>query len=173
MTDASLVAELETLFNATKSEIKSKTEKILNENKQFEREISKQATVGMESQIDELIAKAPVVGNLKTVFQQFDSKNMDDLKKIGDMVRERLKMGVGVLASVVEGRVNLVVVVPDETIRAYGIGAGDWIKQLGAILGGGGGGRPHLATAGGKSPEKIPDVFEKVRNLITQKLQTL
>jgi len=44
---------------------------------------------------------------------------------------------------------------------------------LGAILGGGGGGRPHLATAGGKFPGKIPEVFEKVRNLILQKLQTL
>ncbi|MFA4838475.1 MAG: alanine--tRNA ligase [Candidatus Neomarinimicrobiota bacterium] len=173
MTDANLITELESLFNATRSELKSKAEKILSENKLFEREISKQATVGMESQIDELIAKAPVVGNLKTVFQQFDSKNMDDLKKIGDIVREKLKMGVGVLASVVEGRVNLVVVVPDETIRAYGIGAGDWIKQLGAILGGGGGGRPHLATAGGKFPEKIPEVFEKVKNLVLQKLQTL
>ena len=126
----------------------------------------------MEFQLKERIDNSPSVGELKIFTQQVDSKNIDELKRMGDIVRSNLKEGVGVLATVSENEPLIVVVVADSTIKKYGINADDLVKTLGKMLGGGGGGRSHMATAGGKYLEKIPEVFDKIHQLIKDKIQS-
>ena len=140
--------------------------------KTLNKELEKQSKIGLEFQIKEEINNSPSVGELKIFTQQFDSKSIDELKRIGDIVRSNLNEGVGVLATVNENKPLITVVVADSTIRKYGIKAGDLVKTLGKILGGGGGGRPHMATAGGKYPEKIPEVFKKIFHLVKEALDS-
>ena len=95
---------------------------------------------------------------------------MDELKEIGDALRNKLKNGIGLFAAVIGGKVNLVCSVSDNLIKEKNLNAGKLISEVAKELGGGGGGRAQLATAGGKDIEKIDVVLktfaEKIKNQI-------
>ena len=78
-----------------------------------------------------------------------DVENMDQLKALGDKVREKMKSGIAVFGTVVKDTPQVLCVVTDDLVKE-GIKAGNIVKVLGKALGGGGGGKPHMATAGGK-----------------------
>lgn len=90
---------------------------------------------------------------------------MDELKSMGDELRSKIKSGVGLLISHIEDKVSIVVVVSDDLIKDKKLSAGKIVGEVAKIVGGGGGGRPHLATAGGKDVAKIDEAlaaFEKM-----------
>jgi len=70
-----------------------------------------------------------------------------------------------------EGKVYLMVAVTEDLIKDKGLKAGALVGQLGRLVGGGGGGQPNLATAGGRQPEKLSDALEKVNELIEEFIQ--
>ncbi len=168
-----IVSNLEKIANVSRDKLEDKVERLLKDIKTLNKELEKQSKIGLEFQIKERISNSPSIGKLKIFTQQFNSKNIDELKRIGDIVRSNLKEGIGALATVNENKPLITVVVADSTIKRYGIKADDLVKTLGKILGGGGGGRPHMATAGGKYPEKIPEVFEKIYQLIKDKIKSV
>jgi len=165
-----LLKNISNLLNVEPEKIEIRIAKILDELKELEKEISRQRGSLMANSIVGLIEKAPQVRDIVIVTQQVEVKNIDELKKIGDILRAALKIGVGILAAIIADRPNLVVVVSDETIKKYSLSASDLVREFGKILGGGGGGRPHLATAGGKFSERIPDVFNQAQQIIESKL---
>jgi alanyl-tRNA synthetase len=69
-----------------------------------------------------------------------------------------------------DGKVTLIAMVSDELVRSQGFKAGDWVKVAAGVVGGGGGGRPTLAQAGGKQPEKLDDALAEAQRWATQKL---
>jgi len=93
---------------------------------------------------------------------------VNDLKQAGDIIREKLYKGIGIFTSVFNDKPVIVVAVSDSLIKEEGIKAGDIIKKLAKIIGGGGGGRPHMATAGGKNSQKIPEMFEESDKIIEE-----
>lgn len=105
--------------------------------------------------IDVLITNAPSVNGFKVVSTKVEATTMDELKSLGDALRAKLGSGVGILASIIEEKVALVCVVTDDLIRQHNLQAGKIVAALAKELGGGGGGKPHLATAGGKNVAKL------------------
>ncbi len=94
--------------------------------------------------------------------------DMNGLRELGDQLKEKLGEGVVVLASDKDGKVNLVAMATDVAMKK-GAHAGNLIKGIAALVGGGGGGRPNMAQAGGRNPEGIPAaVAEAARVLETQ-----
>jgi alanyl-tRNA synthetase len=91
---------------------------------------------------------------------------MDELKSFGDELRNKMGSGVGVLISQVEDKVGIVAVVSDDLIKEKKLSAGKIVGELAKLVGGGGGGRPHLATAGGKEISGIPSAISKVEKVI-------
>ena len=91
---------------------------------------------------------------------------MDELKSMGDELLNKMKSGVGVLISELDGKVGIVAVVSDDLIKDKKILAGNIVKETAKIVGGSGGGRPHLATAGGKDISKIEEALNSVAKLI-------
>jgi alanyl-tRNA synthetase len=96
-----------------------------------------------------------------------DVENMDQLKVIGDKVREKMKSGIAVFLSVVNDMPQVLCVVSDDLVKE-GVKAGNLVKLLGRILGGGGGGKPHMATAGGKDPEKLNDILMNIESILQE-----
>jgi len=84
---------------------------------------------------------------------------MENLREAADKLKKKIANGIGCLASVKDGKVSLVIFVTPSLTNKFK--ANEIIKDLGKILGGGGGGRPDLAQAGGKDLSKIEDVFKK------------
>jgi alanyl-tRNA synthetase len=84
--------------------------------------------------------------------RDFDDRGA--LMQLADALRDKLGSGVAALGGEVEGKVNFLCVVTDDLI-ARGVRAGDLVKEIAAVAGGSGGGKPHLAQAGGKDASKI------------------
>ena len=93
------------------------------------------------------------VKGVKLLAAKVEGVDMNGLRDLGDQLKEKLGEGVVVLAAVNGGKVNLLAMATDAAQKA-GAHAGNLIKGVAAIVGGGGGGRPNMAQAGGKNPEK-------------------
>ena len=127
----------------------------------------------MASQLDRFIADAQTIDGVRLVTGRVDGADMDDLQALGQTLRDRLGEGaVGVLGSVPpeDEKVYVVATVADDLIQQRGLKAGDLVGQLGRMLGGGGGGRPTLASAGGRQPEKLDDALGAVASVLSDQL---
>ena len=91
---------------------------------------------------------------------------MDDLRTIGDTVREQLGSGVGVIGAALGGKANLLTVVTDDLIEAGTLDASRVIGELAPLIGGRGGGKRHMAQAGGKDVEKIDTALERAPEIV-------
>jgi alanyl-tRNA synthetase len=138
---------------------------ILDEKKKLEKELADLKLKEKLSGLDAIILSPSEVNGIKIFKGKVSASNMDELKSMGDELREKMKSGVGVLISQIEDKVGIVAVVSDDLIKEKKILAGNIVKEVAKIVGGSGGGRPHLATAGGKDVEKIDDALNSLEKL--------
>jgi alanyl-tRNA synthetase len=134
--------------------------------KEFTKQLAKEKVKEAGSKLDEMMAKAVTVNGLKLVSGEFSVSKPDDLKDIADKLRKKLSRGVGVLYSIAEGKISIVAVVSDNLIKEQGLNAGKLAGDFARILGGGGGGKAHLATAGGKDVAKISEALGRLPGII-------
>ncbi|HTS00112.1 MAG TPA: alanine--tRNA ligase [Bacteroidota bacterium] len=113
-----------------------------------------------------LIAAGKRVNGLLVVAGEVAAQSVDELKGLGDTLRAQLGSGVGVLGTVIGGRPALVCVVTDDLVAARRADAGKIVGAVAAKLGGRGGGRAHLATAGGKDAALLPGALGSVGEII-------
>lgn len=106
------------------------------------------------------------VGHVPILAARVEAQSMDDLRQMVDELKEKHDSAVIVLGAAADGKVNLVCAVTPDLVK-QGLHAGRLIKQLAAICGGGGGGRPDMAQAGGKNPERLDEALRAVDSLLT------
>ena len=109
------------------------------------------------------------VKEVKLLATSVQGVDMNGLRELGDQLKDKLGEGVVVLASEVDGKVNLMAMATDAAL-AKGAHAGNLIKGIAALVGGGGGGRPNMAQAGGKNPAGIKDAIAKVAEVLESQL---
>jgi len=143
---------------------------LIDENKRLRKEISKISTIDLKDELDSLIKDAVAIHDVTVFYHQYQSQTMDDLKNIGDLFREKLELGVALLISVTDEKLLVVVAATDAVIKNFPIQAGMIVKQLASVLGGGGGGRPHMATAGGKNIDNIPNIIKTFKEIVEKEL---
>jgi alanyl-tRNA synthetase len=158
-----IVTSLGQTLNSRPEELPAKIAGLQEETRRLARELQQakmNAAIGGGSQQDE----AEDVGGVKLVAREVTGLDKDGLRALVDRHRSRIKSGVVVLASPVDGKVSIVVgVTPDLTKK---VPAGQVVKQLAPIVGGGGGGRPDFAEAGGKDPSKIREMLASARAIV-------
>ena len=99
-----------------------------------------------------------------------DDVDMNGLRDLGDQLKDKLGEGVIVLASAKEGKVNLVAMATD-TALSKGAHAGNLIKGIASLVGGGGGGRPNMAQAGGKNPDGIEAAIQETAKVLEAQIK--
>jgi alanyl-tRNA synthetase len=156
--------EIGNLVRGSADDAIDKVKKLLERQKELEREIEKLRGQFEKDQIPELLAKQSSVNGTKFLISQVDGVDAKQLRDIADQLKEKIGSGVVVLASAGETNVNLVASVSRELTQRYH--AGNIIKELAGIVGGGGGGRPEFAQAGGKEPAKIAAALKRAEELI-------
>ncbi len=109
-----------------------------------------------------LLAGAPSLGGGKLVIGEIAGATDDGLRSAFDSIRAKSPSYAVMLAAATDGKVTFVAAVSDDLI-AQGLKAGDWIRETAKVAGGGGGGRPNMAQAGGKDPTKIGEALDKAR----------
>ncbi len=146
------------------SELEEKYEKLLEEKKSLEKEFTRLKLKENLQEIDKIIARKKSLNGIYLASGIVKVDNLDQLKELADVLRTKFD-GVGLLASVIDDKVLFVCVVSDNLIKERKLSAGKIVGDVAKVVGGGGGGRPHLATAGGKEISKIQEAlnhFEKV-----------
>ena len=133
-----------------------------SENEKLKNQMAKDAVGNVMDQVVE-------INGVKLLAVALKDTGMNELRNLGDQFKEKLGNGVVVIASAADGKVNLMATATDEAIKA-GAHAGNLIKGIAALVGGGGGGRPNMAQAGGKNPDGIQAALKKVAEVLKDQL---
>jgi len=161
---------LSSVLNSRPGELGARLAALQDENKRLARELQQakmKAALGPQGSASAEDDVTEVAG-VKLVARQVSGLDKDGLRALVDQHRDKIKSGVVVLASPSDGKVSIVVgVTPDLTKKAP---AGQIVKQLAPIVGGGGGGRPDFAEAGGKDPSKIGELLAASKGVIEKML---
>jgi len=143
-----------------------KIEELLDAKKKLEKEIAELRMKDNFGQLDHILSLSSEEKKVKIFKGKVHADSMDELKSFGDEMRNKIKGGVGVLIAQIDDKVGIVAVVSDDLIKYKKLSAGKIVGELAKLVGGGGGGRPHLATAGGKDVGQIVTALAKVEKIV-------
>lgn len=138
-------------------------EKLLDDKKKLEKEIAAFKLQMKKQQLAKVIAQGESFEGINLYCSKIEAESNDELKQLGDDLRDHMKSGVGLLLSVFDGKVGLVCVVTDDLIKGKNLSAGKIVGDVARIVGGGGGGRPQSATAGGKDITKVDEAIREFK----------
>jgi|Deesub1362B_J571_1020462.scaffolds.fasta_scaffold06002_2 alanyl-tRNA synthetase len=165
------LARIRELISATDEELLPKLEGLLEERKQLMRELDTLKLRISQYELKPLLESSLSVNGVRVFSSRVEADSVDVIKKLGDYVRANLRSGVGVLGSVIDGKPFLLCVVTDDLIKTRNLRAGDIIKQLARVIQGGGGGRPHMAQAGGKDASKLDEALGQAKEVVQQMIR--
>ena len=154
-TPGALTAKIEAMLEEIKA--------LHSENEKLKSKLAKEAMGNVMDQVQE-------VKGVKVLAVRADGVDMNGLRNLGDQLKEKLGEGVIVIASVLDGKVNLMATATDGAQKA-GAHAGNLIKAIAGLVGGGGGGRPNMAQAGGKNPAGVDEALAKVAETVESQVR--
>ncbi|MGI9253046.1 MAG: DHHA1 domain-containing protein, partial [Thermomicrobiales bacterium] len=135
----------------------------------LEREIERLRGEIAGARAGDLLDRVVNVGGLSILAARVDADGKDALRQLGDRLRDRIGSGVVLLGAVIDGRPSLLALATPDAV-ARGVKAGDIVREAAAMVDGKGGGRPDLAEAGGKDPEKLDDAIAAVIAIVERSL---
>lgn len=145
----------------------ARVEALIEEKKELEKELSEARRSTAAGSLDLILDSAQQVGGGRLVSGRVVVEDVDALKALGDELRNRLgRAGIGVLGSEIAGKATLLCVVTDDLVGRYN--AGRIVGELARIVGGGGGGKSHLATAGGRDVSKLDEALGRSAQIVDQ-----
>ena len=165
------LAEAAKAAKSTPEQLKEKIEHMLAEIKALQSEVESLKSKAAKDALGDVMDQVKEVNGVKLLATAVEDVDMNGLRELGDQLKEKLGQGVIVIASSANGKVNLVAMATEEAM-AKGAHAGNLIKGIAALVGGGGGGRPNMAQAGGKNPAGIPDAIAKVEEVLKEQITT-
>ena len=145
------------------AQMQAQIKELQSENETLKNKLAQESLGDVTNQVQE-------VNGIRLLAVSVPDTSGNELRNLGDQLKEKIGEGVVLLASAKDGKVSLVAMVTEEAQKA-GAHAGNLIREAAKIVGGGGGGRPNMAQAGGKNAEKIPELIEKVPELLAQQIQ--
>ena len=147
-----------------------RAEALQNELREAKRELAKQNLQSVAGQVNELIENAEQVDGVRIITHIAQGATRETLRDFADQLRSKRGPAAILLGCEIEGKVALLAAVSKELIKR-GITANDCIKACAKSVGGGGGGRPDLAEAGGKNPAGLPDAMKAAQDYYREKLK--
>ncbi len=121
-------------------------------------------------EFEEQLSKAHPVEGIPVLTVILPAADMDSLREMADKFRQKFTSGVALLASIQDDKPILIATITDDLVKR-GLHAGNLVKRVAQVVGGGGGGRPTLAQAGGKDPSKLAEALDQVSAYIRENLQ--
>jgi alanyl-tRNA synthetase len=160
----SALKEAADLLKSSPLDVPKRLAKLLDEQKQLERQLAELEGTLARSRADDLIATARQINGVAVIAARVDGLDAEGLRAVVDRLRDRLGSGVVCVGSAVDGKVSLVAAVTKDLTRRFQ--AGKIVQEVAKVVGGGGGGRPDLAQAGGKDPAKLDEALALVYDLV-------
>ena len=136
----------------------------------IEKELAKARREAAKRDIEVLLSDVATVSGVSVLAARVNALDSEMLREMSDWLRARLGSGVVALGAVLGDKPNLLVAVTDDLVKR-GLDAGKIVRQAAAHIGGGGGGRPTLAQAGGKDASRLGDALEAVKTIVAETVQ--
>jgi alanyl-tRNA synthetase len=155
-----VLREIGEILRIAPAEAPSRLRKLLDEQRILEKQIQALEGKLARSKADDLLAGAREVNGVAVVAGRIDGLDAEALREVVDTIRDRLGSGVVCVGSAVDGKVSLVAAVTKDLTKR--VQAGRLVQEIAKVVGGGGGGRPDLAQAGGKDPAKLDQALALV-----------
>ena len=165
-----LLAELGRTLKTPEKDLISRVEQLGAQNKELEKEIAQLHAAASKNQVDGLLDNVKEVNGVKLLACEVEAADMNSLRDMSDMFRDKLGSGVVVLGAKSESGVNLIVAATKDLTK-QGIHAGNIIKEIAKVTGGGGGGRPDMAQAGGKDYTRLAEALAMAETLVAGQLK--
>jgi len=159
-----LLRETAGFLRAPVAELPTRVEKLVEEKRQLERELERLRAESRGATSGDLAGEARDVGGVKVLAVRVDDANPKELRSLVDDLRNRLGSGIVLVAAPAGGRVPIALGITRDLVGRFK--AGDLIREVAAVLGGKGGGRPDFAQAGGADPAKLDDAFARLHELV-------
>lgn len=157
------------VLKATPDNLAEKIAHLTAENKALHSEVESLKSKLAQDAMGDVMNQVQEIKGVKLLAAEVDGVDMNGLRDLGDQLKEKLGDGVVVLASGNDGKVSLMVTATDAAMK-QGAHAGNLIKAIAGLVGGGGGGRPNMAQAGGKNPAGIQEALKKAAEVLEGQL---
>ena len=158
------------LVKANASDLVEHIKKLQDELKALRSENESLKSKEAQAALGDVTDQVKEVAGVKLLATSVKGVDMNGLRDLGDQMKTKLGEGVVVLISETDGKVNLITMATDEAL-AKGAHAGNLIKAIAPIVGGGGGGRPNMAQAGGKNPAGINDALAEAEKVLANQIK--
>ena len=157
------------LLKTTPDKLEERISHVLGENKELHSEVESLKSRLAKESMGDVTDQVKEIKGIKFLAAKVPDADMNGLRDLGDQLKEKLGECVIVLASCAEGKVSLMAMATEEAVRS-GAHAGNLIKAIASCVGGGGGGRPNMAQAGGKNPAGIEEALAKAEQELENQL---
>ena len=170
--EADTLGEIGALLKVSPAQILPRIQTILDEVKALKKQAQSRKADGGGGKVppDQLLADAPTVGDVKVVVAEVPGMTTDELKQLVDVLRRKAdgaRLAALLIGHLEDGKVTIVAgLTPD--LVAKKISSGQWVKEVAPVVDGGGGGKPDMATAGGKDASKVAEAMQKAREVIAR-----
>ncbi len=154
-------------LNAPVAEVENRLDALLTEHRALQKKLEKLQRQSARAQFESLLAQMETVNGVPLLTAQVDVADVDALREMTDWFRDKVGSGTAVLATILNDKPLIIATVTDDLIKR-GLKAGDLVREVAKIVGGGGGGRPNLAQAGGKDASKLPEALTAVPQLVAE-----
>ena len=156
-------------FQTPVADLESRVESFIQENEDLKKQLEGFQKTSLRGEAEELLGKVQDIDGVKVVAGQTSAGSADGMREMGDFLKDKLGSVVVALAAVVDGSPILITMVTPDLVER-GLHAGNIARDTAKVMGGGGGGRPEMAQAGGKQPEKVNEALQGVPALVRQGL---
>jgi alanyl-tRNA synthetase len=163
-----IIDNIRSILNISIEDISERVAELKERVKELEKENKRLKTGSVGDSIDDIVKKnAKSIKDFKLVVWKFEEEmKPDEMRIIGDKLKNKLKSCVLVLSSISNSKINYICMVTDDVIKNHKLKAGDIIREVAKIAGGGGGGKPNQATAGAKDLSKLEESLSKAEDIV-------
>ncbi|WP_300410506.1 alanine--tRNA ligase [Lagierella sp.] len=166
----SKLKDLSIALKTDENDLVHRSNELQNELKSIEKELNKLKQKDSLKGVDEIIKKTSEVNGIKYLTHKVENMDIENLRNLGDTLKDKLSSGVVVLANSTDDKINFLTLVTKDLAKKT-LSAGNIVKKVAQITGGNGGGRPDFAMAGGKDPSKVDEALSSVENIIEEQMK--
>ena len=159
-----LIEEAAAAARTTPDALVRRIEQMQEENRELRRQLERARSAGATDVVSEMIAGATQVNGARLVAREIEIESPDELRALGDKLRERLGSGIAVLAGRQPDRVALLAIVTDDLLSR--VRADAIMREIAALTGGSGGGRPHMAQGGAGDPTRVASALDRMPDIV-------
>ena len=166
-----LAGELSQLLSSGAEELADQVCELLRRNRELERQLEDSRRRAAADEAVRLVEQAELVEGVRVATGLIETADTGSMRNMADGLRENLGSGVGVLGAVPKGKASFIAVVTDDLIASRRLHAGDIVRAVAELAGGSGGGKPHMAQAGGREPQKVTEALAAVPGILSRILR--